>query len=249
MLEPQAVWAIMPNHGEVPKRSLIEEVLRHVAGLTIVDDGSEEAVARALVESLAQTLGAVFVRLPERQGKGAALRAGLDAVRDQAPDAEAVLMIDADGQHPARAIPAFVIAGLDGGARDRRPLRRLGFDALAAPAGEPSQPASARAEHRPPGSGHAVWYATPARPCARAAAPGRRLRGGDPSPQGRARGRPRRRLGPYPGDLRRREELVRRTSRFRDASSQHSCSPAERPNTVAQPTATPNRLPTSTSDQ
>jgi glycosyltransferase involved in cell wall biosynthesis len=109
MLEPQAVWAIMPSHGEVPERSLIEEVLRQVAGLTIVDDGSEEAVARG-AESLARTLGASFVRLPVRLGKGAALRAGLDAVRDHAPEAEAVLLIDADGQHPATAIPAFVAA-------------------------------------------------------------------------------------------------------------------------------------------
>ena len=108
MLEPQTVWAIMPNHGEVPKRSLIEEVLRHVAGLTIVDDGSEETVARG-VESLARTLGAGFVRLPVRQGKAPHYEPASmqSATRHPKPKRSS---IDADGQHPATAIPAFVTA-------------------------------------------------------------------------------------------------------------------------------------------
>jgi glycosyltransferase involved in cell wall biosynthesis len=100
------VWAIMPAHGEVPARSLVEEVLRHVAGLVLVDDGSEAGVARDL-EARAAEVGARLVRLPVRRGKGAALRAGLDAVRGEA---DAVLTIDADGQHPASAIPAFLSA-------------------------------------------------------------------------------------------------------------------------------------------
>lgn len=101
------VWAIMPSHGEVPERSLVEEVLRHVEGLVIVDDGSEGPIASAL-DSLAAELGATLVRSPVRRGKGAALRAGIDAVGDRA---DAVLTIDADGQHPATAIPAFLAAG------------------------------------------------------------------------------------------------------------------------------------------
>ena len=104
------MWAIMPSHGEVPDRSLIEEVLRHVAGLVVVDDGSEDAVGRAL-EVLVREVGATLVRLPERRGKGAALRAGLDALRELAPETDAVLTIDADGQHPPSAIPAFLAAG------------------------------------------------------------------------------------------------------------------------------------------
>jgi glycosyltransferase involved in cell wall biosynthesis len=109
-LPASRVWAVMPSHGEVPERSLVEETLRHVAGLVVVDDGSPPGVARALDE-LAADLGAPLVRLSERRGKGAALRAGLRAVRELAPDAEAVLTIDADGQHPASAIPAFLAAG------------------------------------------------------------------------------------------------------------------------------------------
>jgi hypothetical protein len=103
------VWAIMPTHGEVPDRSLVDEVLRHVTGLAIVDDGSERHVAGAL-EELAAELGAILVRVPERRGKGAASRAGVDAVREVAAT-DCVLMIDADGQHPATEIPAFLAAG------------------------------------------------------------------------------------------------------------------------------------------
>jgi glycosyltransferase involved in cell wall biosynthesis len=112
VLRPEDVWAIMPSHGEVPDRVLLEEVLKHVAGLTIVDDGSEEVVARDL-EALATEFDATLVRLPERRGKGAALRAGLDSVFAEEPDVEAVLTIDADGQHPPSAIPAFLAAASD----------------------------------------------------------------------------------------------------------------------------------------
>jgi glycosyltransferase involved in cell wall biosynthesis len=109
MLQARELWAIMPCHGEVPDRSLVEEARRHVAGLVIVDDGSEEPVASDL-EALAVELGVTRVRMPERRGKGAALRAGMAAVRELAPDVQAVLTIDADGQHPATAIPAFLAA-------------------------------------------------------------------------------------------------------------------------------------------
>jgi Glycosyl transferase family 2 len=110
MLRREQVWAVMPTHGDVPGPTLVEGVLRHVAGLTIVDDGSDDRVARDL-EAVAAVAGATLVRLPERRGKGAAVRAGLRSVREHAPAAEGVLVIDADGQHPASAIPAFLAAG------------------------------------------------------------------------------------------------------------------------------------------
>ena len=106
---PRHVWAIMPTHDDVPDRALVDEVLRHVAGLVVVDDGSPSPAVRAL-EALTGEVGASLVRVPERGGKGAALRAGLAAVREHAPQADAVLTIDADGQHPATAIPAFLAA-------------------------------------------------------------------------------------------------------------------------------------------
>jgi glycosyltransferase involved in cell wall biosynthesis len=226
------VWAIMPAHGEVPERSLVEEVLRHVEGLVIVDDGSEEPVARAL-EARAAEFGAILVRLPARQGKGAALRAGLAVVPESA---DAVLTIDADGQHPASAIPAFLAA-----ASSAELVIGDRFDDL------PSMPWQRRLANR--ASRRLLELST--RRGVRDTQCGmrrRRLRGGDPPPQGRARERPRRRLGAYPCDLRRRDELVPGASRFR--ARPRSARTIQRTTyTVANPIATPSRLPTSTSDQ
>jgi membrane-associated phospholipid phosphatase/predicted MFS family arabinose efflux permease len=106
-LDEDDVVAVMPSHGDVPQRAHLDEVLTHVSSLVIVDDGSEADVAREL-DALAAATGAELVRLPQQSGKGSAVRAGLDHLAGRA---EAVLVIDADGQHPASAIPAFVAAG------------------------------------------------------------------------------------------------------------------------------------------
>lgn len=107
-LDPGAVVAVMPSHDDLPDRALLAGTLAHVGRLVLVDDGSSPAVARALDEAAAAT-GAELVRLPSRGGKGNAVRAGIE--RALAHGAEAVLVIDADGQHPAAAIPAFLEAG------------------------------------------------------------------------------------------------------------------------------------------
>jgi hypothetical protein len=76
--------------------------------LTIIDDGSEPGVARQL-ERIAEDPRVQLVRVPERHGKGAALRTGIARALEHEP--EAVLLIDADGQHPAEAIDALYAAG------------------------------------------------------------------------------------------------------------------------------------------
>lgn len=103
------VVAIMPSHNDLPDRVLVDDVLAQVGALVLVDDGSDEEVARGLEETAAAT-GAELVRLPERRGKGFAVRAGLERAlaRDDAP--AAVLVVDADGQHPAASIPGFLEA-------------------------------------------------------------------------------------------------------------------------------------------
>jgi predicted MFS family arabinose efflux permease len=101
--------AVMPSHGDVPDRKLVEEVLDNVGGLTIVDDGSDPDTAREL-DRISEELGVELVRLPEQRGKGAALRTGVEAVMARQPPPEAALLIDADGQHPASAIPALIDA-------------------------------------------------------------------------------------------------------------------------------------------
>ena len=86
----------------------MRQVLEHVDSLVLVDDGSRPDVAERL-DALAEEFGAELVRQPARSGKGSAVRAGVD----RALGADAVLVIDADGQHPPEAIPSFVRAAGD----------------------------------------------------------------------------------------------------------------------------------------
>ena len=108
-VEPDRVRAVMPSHGDIPDRSLVDAVLHNVGGLTIVDDGSDARVAEEL-DRIAAESGADLVRLPQRRGKGAALRAGIAAAMAQDTPPDAVLVVDADGQHPPQAIPSLLEA-------------------------------------------------------------------------------------------------------------------------------------------
>ena len=109
-LSPERVRAVMPSHDDVPDAAVVDGVLARVGGLTIVDDGSGPATAGEL-DRLADAPDVDVVRLPERRGKGAALRAGIAAALEQTPRPEAVLLIDADGQHPPQSIDALYDAG------------------------------------------------------------------------------------------------------------------------------------------
>ena len=109
-IDANAIAAVMPSHGDVPTRALIDEVLEHVDSLVLVDDGSDVDVARRL-DDLAGSPRVELVRLRSRSGKGSAVRAGVDLLLARANPPAAVLVIDADGQHPASAIPAFLAAG------------------------------------------------------------------------------------------------------------------------------------------
>jgi glycosyltransferase involved in cell wall biosynthesis len=59
----------------------------------VVDDGSSDRTRR-----VAEAAGALVIRHDTNRGKGAALRSGLERAR--ALGAEAVVTVDADGQHP-----------------------------------------------------------------------------------------------------------------------------------------------------
>jgi dolichol-phosphate mannosyltransferase len=99
------VVAVMPTYEDVPARKLVADVLEHADSLVLVDDGSPASVAREL-DTIAEEFGADLVRLTTRSGKGSAVRAGIE----RAGAADALLVIDADGQHPPQAIPAFIAA-------------------------------------------------------------------------------------------------------------------------------------------
>lgn len=107
------------------------EVLMRLAALDpapdvlVVDDGSRDATAE-----VARRHGARVVSFPGNRGKGYALIAGFEALADY----DAVVTLDADGQHPPECFPAFVAAAERGadlvlGTReitpDMPPLRRF----------------------------------------------------------------------------------------------------------------------------
>jgi glycosyltransferase involved in cell wall biosynthesis len=77
------------------------------ARVIVVDDGSDDGTAGA-----AEAAGASVLRHPENLGKGRALATGLAAAVDAGADA--VVTLDADGQHPPEAIPLLlepIVAG------------------------------------------------------------------------------------------------------------------------------------------
>ena len=97
------IVALIPGYNEGPR---IGEVVRGAGAhlpVLVVDDGSTDDTADA-----ARAAGATVLEQRPNQGKGAALRAGFrQALAD---GAEAVLTLDADGQHDPAEIPAFLAA-------------------------------------------------------------------------------------------------------------------------------------------
>jgi glycosyltransferase involved in cell wall biosynthesis len=101
------------------------QALGAVRELLVVDDGSRDATPE-----VARQHGARVVSFAGNRGKGYALLAGFAALRDY----DAVITLDADGQHPPECVPSFVRAAEEGadlvlGARAREgsmpPARRF----------------------------------------------------------------------------------------------------------------------------
>ncbi|NOJ97153.1 glycosyltransferase family 2 protein [Corallococcus coralloides] len=102
------VCAVIPvyNHGEAVG-AVVKAVRGHGLPCVLVDDGSEPGCA-AVLDSLARedSEHVEVVRLPQNEGKGGAMMAGLRAAL--ARGYSHALQIDADGQHNANDIPRFL---------------------------------------------------------------------------------------------------------------------------------------------
>ena len=121
------IAAVIPAYEEGSSVGAVVEAVRARLPVLVVDDGSTDGTAGA-----AEAAGATVLVQRPNQGKGAALRAGFRWALDGGFDA--VLTLDADGQHDAAEIPAFLAAWSAGGAdlivgrrnfRAMPPLRRL----------------------------------------------------------------------------------------------------------------------------
>lgn len=122
-----SLLALIPAYNEAAHiGGVVREAGRHLP-ILVIDDGSTDDTAAQARSAGAQ----VLVQRPN-QGKGAALLRGFSAALEAG--AEAVITLDADGQHDPAEIPAFLQrwnetrADLIIGKRDFRhmpPVRRL----------------------------------------------------------------------------------------------------------------------------
>jgi glycosyltransferase involved in cell wall biosynthesis len=105
----QRLSCVVPAHNEGEGLLRFVQALHAAAAplaaqveIVVVDDGSRDGSVERLLPHLAP-LGLRVLRLSRNFGKEAALTAGLRAARG-----EAVLLIDADFQHPIDLVPVFV---------------------------------------------------------------------------------------------------------------------------------------------
>jgi len=121
-----SIVALVPAWNEAARIGPIVEATRAYLPVLVVDDGSRDDTA-----AVAEAAGATVVRHPHNRGKGVALMTGFAWALEQG--CEAVLTLDADGQHDPAEIPKF-LAAWEAGAGDliigRRNFSQMPFPRL-----------------------------------------------------------------------------------------------------------------------
>ncbi len=121
------ILALIPAYNEALRLGPVVAGALTYLPVLVVDDGSADETAQ-----VAEAAGATVLRQQHNQGKGAALKAGFQRAVDIG--CQAVVTLDADGQHDPAELPAFLAAykarqpDLIIGQRDFRqmpPIRRL----------------------------------------------------------------------------------------------------------------------------
>jgi len=106
---PAKILAIIPAYNEAERLGPVAAAAGLFLPVLVVDDGSGDETA-----NVGRQAGAQVLEQTPNQGKGAALRAGFRFALVQGYDA--VITLDADGQHDPAEIPAFLRAFQEGGA-------------------------------------------------------------------------------------------------------------------------------------
>lgn len=95
------IVALIPAYNEARRVAAVVEQARRSLPVVVVDDGSRDDTA-----TQAQSAGATVLSQKPNQGKGAALRRGFLYALEQGY--EAVITLDADGQHDPAEISKFL---------------------------------------------------------------------------------------------------------------------------------------------
>jgi len=107
---PQKCAVVIPCRNEgAALRDLLPAISKLLPTIIVVDDGSTDDTSAAATGG-----GAKLIRLPQAQGKGAALQAGWKQAR--ALGFQWVLSMDGDGQHAPADIPNFLRCAQETGA-------------------------------------------------------------------------------------------------------------------------------------
>lgn len=106
------VCVLLPTYNNAQTlRDVLTDVLQYTANVIVVNDGSTDST----VEILSEFRSIEVVSYETNQGKGYALRRGLQRARDL--EYEYAISIDSDGQHFANDLPVFlneIANGYDG---------------------------------------------------------------------------------------------------------------------------------------
>jgi glycosyltransferase involved in cell wall biosynthesis len=109
-LPPRAL-VLIPSYNSGPQlMETVRAARAHWPDVWVVVDGSTDGSEAPLRAAAAADPGLRLLALPHNAGKGAAVLHGLEAA--QAAGFTHALTMDADGQHPAPLIPAFMAAAL-----------------------------------------------------------------------------------------------------------------------------------------
>jgi polyisoprenyl-phosphate glycosyltransferase len=107
---PTLISVVLPSYNESEGLPIVIASILRVLNQTgfsheivVVDDGSADATRRVMLDLCSRQPNLRYLRLSRNFGKEAALTAGLKAA-----SGDAVILMDADGQHPPALIPEFL---------------------------------------------------------------------------------------------------------------------------------------------
>lgn len=100
MLKEKTISLIIPAYNEAKRiGTVLSKIPDFIDEIIVVDDGSKDNTSE-----VAKNWGAKVIRLKQNQGKGAAMKAGINKA-----SGDIIVFMDADGQHNPKEIKKLII--------------------------------------------------------------------------------------------------------------------------------------------